>query len=157
MRLPPPSPGSPPSSSCSSSSFSSAGSRRRWMAVAGLAALLGCGFFLSRGPYTHLLVGAGALGFFFVLCWLYVFPVHCQPVEKEIVRGVKLQQKGRVWRRDPHAAHVFRSGANKEPFIALLLCKEGPCDLLSPHLRKGGLQGRLKLQFQFTALNRLSI
>uniref|UniRef100_A0A803SX56 Uncharacterized protein n=1 Tax=Anolis carolinensis TaxID=28377 RepID=A0A803SX56_ANOCA len=63
-------------------------------------------------PHTRLLVGAGALAFFFVLCWLYIFPTHRLPGEKEIVRGVRLQQKGKAWRRDPHTAHAFRSGAN---------------------------------------------
>nr|XP_060632518.1 alpha-N-acetylneuraminide alpha-2,8-sialyltransferase [Anolis sagrei ordinatus] len=106
MRLPVSSSSSSSPPSPSSSSSSSVGSRRRRMAAAASA---GCGFLLCcRGPRTRLPVGAGALGFFFVLCWLYVFPVYRLPGEKEIVRGVKLQQKGRAWRRDPHAAIAFR-------------------------------------------------
>uniref|UniRef100_A0A803SZV6 Uncharacterized protein n=1 Tax=Anolis carolinensis TaxID=28377 RepID=A0A803SZV6_ANOCA len=51
-------------------------------------------------PCTCSPVGTSALGFFFVLCWLYVFPIYCLPSlpgKKEIV----------AWRRDPHAGHAF--------------------------------------------------
>lgn len=74
-----------------------AGKRHRRMA----AGLLAC-----KGPRTRLPVGASALGFF-VLCWLYIFPVYRLPDEKEVVQGVLLQQ-GRAWRRNRSAVAGFR-------------------------------------------------
>ncbi|KAJ6666245.1 hypothetical protein lerEdw1_000517 [Lerista edwardsae] len=64
------------------------------------------GLCVCKGPRTRLPVGASALGFF-VLCWLYIFPVYRLPDEKEIVQGVLLQQ-GKVWRRNLTAVAGFR-------------------------------------------------
>ncbi|KAL8222316.1 UNVERIFIED_CONTAM: hypothetical protein K2H54_075485 [Gekko kuhli] len=58
-----------------------------------------------KGPRTRLPVGASALGFF-VLGWLYIFPVYRLPDQKAIVHGVLLQQ-GRAWRRNLSAAAGF--------------------------------------------------
>uniref|UniRef100_A0A803T4E2 Uncharacterized protein n=1 Tax=Anolis carolinensis TaxID=28377 RepID=A0A803T4E2_ANOCA len=66
---------------------------------------------MHLGPRTRLPVGTNALGFFFVLCWLYVFSVYHLPGEKEIMCGMRLQQKCKAWQRGHHAAHAFSVNA----------------------------------------------
>lgn len=63
------------------------------------------------GPRTRVPVGAGALGFFFVLCWLYIFPAYRLPDEKEIVQGVRQQLAGAGGGSSSNAAPRNRSAA----------------------------------------------